>query len=293
MRQIIKSFLLICTIVLFIRCERYTSIKILDENFLEALIQMGIDTNGDGTIGIEEAESVRYLYLTNKHIFDFTGIESFINLDSLICGNNDFTSIDLSRNTELKYLNCSDNKNLTTLDVSQNTKLKTLHANHNFLGTLDISKNTALEYLSCELNQLKALDVTNNVALKSLRCTLNGITSLDVSNNTALETLTCIYNGLETLDVSNNVSLTKLYCSSNQLPNLNISENIALIDLYCGDNQLSVLDVSNNINLKRLSIDNMPSLYKVCVWEIPFPTPSIAVYTDESPNVYYSTDCSK
>jgi hypothetical protein len=34
----------------------------------------------------------------------------------------------------------------------------------------------------------------------------------------------------------------------------------------------------------------MPSLFKVCVWIIPFP---VQAYTDGSPNIYYTTDCSK
>jgi hypothetical protein len=39
----------------------------------------------------------------------------------------------------------------------------------------------------------------------------------------------------------------------------------------------------------------MPSLYKVCVWEMPFPPsyPSYFVYVNkiDSPNVYFTTDC--
>jgi len=35
----------------------------------------------------------------------------------------------------------------------------------------------------------------------------------------------------------------------------------------------------------------MPSLYKVCVWEMPFPPAFVDVYTENSPNVYFTTDC--
>jgi len=37
----------------------------------------------------------------------------------------------------------------------------------------------------------------------------------------------------------------------------------------------------------------MPSLYKVCVWEMPFPPAGVEVDTSGSPNVYFTTDCSK
>jgi len=34
----------------------------------------------------------------------------------------------------------------------------------------------------------------------------------------------------------------------------------------------------------------MPTLYEVCVWEIPFP---FYVVKDNSPNVYFTTECSE
>jgi hypothetical protein len=40
-----------------------------------------------------------------------------------------------------------------------------------------------------------------------------------------------------------------------------------------------------------LSIGGMPSLNQVCVWTLPFPPSGVDVYTDGSPNVYFTTDC--
>jgi hypothetical protein len=41
-------------------------------------------------------------------------------------------------------------------------------------------------------------------------------------------------------------------------------------------------------------INDMPSLYEVCVWELPFPTEEIYdLDTTGSPNVYFTTECSK
>ncbi len=37
----------------------------------------------------------------------------------------------------------------------------------------------------------------------------------------------------------------------------------------------------------------MPSLGQVCVWDIPFPPAGVDVDTTDSPNVYFTTDCSK
>ena len=52
-------------------------------------------------------------------------------------------------------------------------------------------------------------------------------------------------------------------------------------------------DVSNNTGLLRLLLYSMPSLYKVCVWIMPFPPEHVWVKTNDSPNVYFTTECSK
>jgi Leucine-rich repeat (LRR) protein len=67
---------------------------------------------------------------------------------------------------------------------------------------------------------------------------------------------------------------------------------INLIDLRCWSNQLIHLDVSNNTSLRTLGIRGMPSLTEVCVWEMPITTP-LDVFADDSPNFYFTTDCSK
>jgi len=45
--------------------------------------------------------------------------------------------------------------------------------------------------------------------------------------------------------------------------------------------------------LKSLHIENLPALYKICVWEMPFPPTGVNVYKEGSPNVYFTTDCNK
>jgi len=84
-----------------------------------------------------------------------------------------------------------------------------------------------------------------------------------------------------------------LLCHSNQLSALEISNNTALEWLRCNDNYLTSLDISNNIALQGITLSNTPSLYQVCVWEMPFPPSGVSVDTTDSPNVYFTTDCSK
>jgi hypothetical protein len=81
------------------------------------------------------------------------------------------------------------NNQLTSLDISKNAALIFLECRNNQLTALDVSKNTALSYLEFVNNQLTALDVSKNTALTLLACDYNKLTALDVSKNTMLITL--------------------------------------------------------------------------------------------------------
>ena len=175
MKAILKTLLFLLIVVLLCQCKKdpepVLEVTIPDDNFLNALIELGVDTNGDGIISPAEAEAITFLdvsgtYSANGEIESMKGIEAFINLDTLDCNFNQLTSLDVSKNT-------------------------------------------------------------------------------------------------------------------------------VLTSLICNDNQLTGLDVSNNIVLEGLDLSYMPSLYKVCVWEMPFPPAGVTVNTTDSPNVYFTTYCSK
>jgi Leucine-rich repeat (LRR) protein len=128
------------------------------------------------------------------------------------------------------------------------------------------------------------------------------IKSLDVRNSRIadmagieafvnLEYLDCSSNHLTGLDISNNAGLLYLMCDGNQLTNLEVSGNAPLVDLSCGNNLLDSLDISHNLVLQSVSLSDMPSLNKVCVWEMPFPLDGVKVYTTDSPNIYFTADC--
>lgn len=182
-----------------------------DANFKAYCVQH-FDTDGDGEISKEEALAVTEITVDTKDISSLVGIEHFINLEILDCSlkwrsvlveevihyydseeneiSSKLTALDVSKNTELRYLSCTDNQ-LTVLDISKNTALVNLDCSYNQLTVLDVSKNTALTGLSCPFNKLTALDVSKNTALTDLFCLKNQLTSLDISNNDALIWLTC------------------------------------------------------------------------------------------------------
>jgi hypothetical protein len=169
-----------------------------DTAFLHALIDEGVDTNGDSLISYSEAEAVTSLKIEHfilftgcvdsSNIASYKGIEAFTNLDTLICTCVDADSLNLSSNPKLKYLDCSFNK-LTSLDVSYSTALTSLWCWGNQLTSLDVSKNAVLTELYCFDNKLTSLDVSNNTALEYFDCGGNQLINLDVSHNTALQFL--------------------------------------------------------------------------------------------------------
>lgn len=67
-------------------------VTIPDKAFLYALIDEGVDTNGDSLISHAEAEAITYLGIAGSwdegqpgEIKNIRGIEAFINLDTLRC----------------------------------------------------------------------------------------------------------------------------------------------------------------------------------------------------------------
>jgi hypothetical protein len=250
------------------------NVNIPDGNFKNALISAGVDKNGDSLISYTECEAVKKLDVNSKSISDLTGIEAFVNLDTLDCGDNELTSLDVSGCVALKYLSCYWNQ-LTSLDVSKNTKLTGLSCWQNQLNNLDVSGCILLTGLLCHINQLTKLDVSactaltelvcwgnpladldvsKNTALSDLKCG-DSLTSLDLSNNTALRLLQCNCKKLTSLDVSNNILLEWLECPGGQLTSLSIPKNSALKNIDCRDNQLTSLDVSGNDSLKYLNCE--------------------------------------
>src|SRR5690554_564552 len=132
-------------------------VNIPDVNFKNALIEAGVDTNGDGEIQISEAEAVINLNVNGKDISSLEGIESFVNIEELKCSSNNLVTLDMSQNPNLQRLDCERNQ-LTALDVYQNTNLKILACYTNQLNNLDVSQNINLEILDCPRNHLNILD---------------------------------------------------------------------------------------------------------------------------------------
>ncbi len=245
-----------------------------DPNFRKYMVD-NFDLNGNGKISLTEAKKITSIKVSTVDIESVEGIEYLDNLERLDVSNplgdrissgrkpdgayygvwslpvGKLTSLDLSHNPDLTYLNCGYNQ-IGHLNISKNYLLKELRCYLNPLYSIDLSNNSQLIFLECSSNQLTSLDISNNTDLVSLYCHCNQLTSIDVSNNVKLELLYFAVNNISSIDICNNPALTSLYCNSNQLTSLDVSKNTALTELYCENNQLTTLDVSKNTALKDL-----------------------------------------
>ncbi|PHS63954.1 MAG: hypothetical protein COB12_08830 [Flavobacterium sp.] len=228
-----------------------------DSNFEQALIDLGIDSDGviNGEVLTADVEDVLSLEVQENSISDLTGIEDFSSLQDLYCFGNQLTNLNISQNSVLALLWCYENQ-LTTLNVTQNTLLTELNIRSNQFSSLDVTQNSFLTYLNISSNQFNTLDVTQNLLLTTLVVTYNQFSSLDVTHNTSLTTLRLTSNQFASIDISQNINLTWLTASINQFASIDLSQNLALVSLSIIENQLTSIDVSENAELQGLVCDN-------------------------------------
>jgi hypothetical protein len=229
-------------------------VNIPDHAFKSTLVNnAAINIDIDREIQVTEATAFTgQLFIADASISTLTGLEAFTAINSLYLYYTVVTSLDVSSNTALTYLNCSNN-HLTSIDVSANTALTELYCDYNQLTSVDLSANTALTTLHCTHNQLTNLNVSANTALTAMYCYYNQLTSLDVSSNMDLLTLYIGNNPLTSLNFSNNLNF--LDCEYSQLTSLDVSANTALWYLVCDHNQLTSLNVKNGNNVNFFAFD--------------------------------------
>ena len=228
----------------------YTNIP--DNNFEQALIDLGLDDVIDNKVKTSNINTLTNLNIASKEISDLTGLEDFVGLTFLNCAWNKFSEINVTKNINLTILKCEGSTLLKSLDLTKNTALKYLNCYQNAITNLDITQNTDLEHLLCSVNQLTSLDISQNKNLKTINCGSNKLSTIDLTNNTKLTNLDCNSNQITSLDISNNLLLTTLGAYSNSLQSIDVTKHISLSNLRVETNKLTSLDPSVNISLTHL-----------------------------------------
>ena len=245
-------------------CEnnRYTPIP--DDNFEQALIDLGIDSGApDNQVLTANIEYLTTLNISGKNIESLEGIKAFLSLTELDCSDNYLDELDVSGMANLEILFCGSNFLLTNnpanvtgvLNTTGTISLIELFCANNNLADLDVSININLEKLDCSNNNLSVLDISNNNSLIELNCDNNQISNFIsyAVDNLTLTNISCNNNELSTLLVNRCLALRNLNCRTNALTLLNIDTNAALEVLDFSDNQLADINLSANTNLIALS----------------------------------------
>lgn len=209
------------------------------------------------TINLSKNSSIKELHITNA-IFSYLDVSNNSALEIVDCSNSHhLKELKLGHNTSLKYLNCSETS-ISSLNTENCSALEILNINNTDIQVFDISQNEALKELYCskenkagtlyEDPKIKELDITRNPLLKILNCSSNSITDLDVSNNHLLETLICNDNALTKINTVQNPELRELNITNNiQITFLNIIHNPKLSKLSCANTYISSLDITNTL----------------------------------------------
>lgn len=244
-----------------------------DDNLEQWLVDKGYDNQMDGYMLTSNAQQVggiaiyapdacydvdenmicvwedymNYETRFSNRLTNLAGIEAFPSLINLNLTGNDLDSINITENSQLKYLylnfnsfykidtsgnpyleviSLDNNKIIPELDFSSNLSMEHIALPNIALGGMsgyigpggyfDLSNLTQLEGLSLGNNNLTSVDLSGNPNIKQVRLNYNSLTTIDLSNNTLLEDLTMNMNNLQgTLDVSMCENLMKLNVSNN------------------------------------------------------------------------------
>ena len=129
--QLLFALFLISSITIF------SQTYVPDDNFEQALIDLGYDDVLDDYVVSTTVSAISTLDVSGKNISDLTGIEDFFSLLNLDCSNNQLTSLFIGYAGFLENLYCNDNQ-LTALYLSTNPHLTELNCSSNNLQTLSI-----------------------------------------------------------------------------------------------------------------------------------------------------------
>ncbi len=269
--------------------EFYVQYVEFNDDILESDIVERYDADGDGKISMAEAATVTEINLDN--VSSATGIECFVNLETLILVNTSVQSIDLSNCTELTTLelDCSDlpNVGFRGIDFTANTKLQSLtikdcefDANNFSISTLTELRELTLVASNISANAT-SIDFTNHPKLTSVyTSSVELASSLDFSKCTELVTLGIVgaansfsvnlancteitsidfnRSDFTALDFSSQTKLESLILTSSaDLVDINLSACTALKTISARQAGLTSIDLSKNVNLTSADVAQM------------------------------------
>ena len=199
---------------------------------LPALEKLTIsDCNLSTVAGLENAQKLIYLDLSNNAIRNLEPLSSLLNLRTLKMGHNALTSLEVLRNlTGLAELDVSYNALTTLAPLSDCHGLTSLVANNNQISTLEgINQLTGLTVLNVNKNALTDVNIlSGNISLVELYFSNNSVSNIsDLHTLTNLELLTFANNQVESLPAwPDGCKLRSIDGSNNQIESIAVLKNM-------------------------------------------------------------------
>ena len=269
-----------------------------DFNFCTYILQVyprnPIDKNWDGYLSNAEIQATTYIGVFSEGIKNLKGIGYFTALRELYCQNNSLTSLDVSQNTALMFLNCSGNQISGEAMADLVNSLRSLPSGtdgsfivcddkaktDNTITPAQVkvatdkgwkvlkydSKGNIVDYAGFDPIAINTTNFPDDNFRNYLLAQDYGkdgfLTESEIKCITELDVV--LWGIKELTGIEYLTALTELFCYGNSLKSLDvsISKNTALTHLSCGFNSLKSLDVSKNTALTFLdcSRNNLESL---------------------------------
>ncbi len=151
-----------------------------DTAFEQALIDIGVDTELNGTVPTSAIANVTDLVFNDRGISSMQGLEDFPALVNLWLNDNMLTQLNISANTNLKFV-YAENNSLTALNVGGLNDLEKIGMSGNDISIMNVQGNSNLQLLELVNNNISSLDVSNNNALNRLYVQGNPLTCIKVN----------------------------------------------------------------------------------------------------------------
>ena len=214
--------------------EASSAVAVSSANFPDAKFRQyvldNIDTDKDKMLSAAEIKAAKTIDVSGLGISNLKGIESFTYATDLFAANNKLTSVNITKNTKVAYLNLSNNSLAGTLDLSKCTNLRVVKYGSNKLTKVVMPSKKYLK-------NLDFVDASSNKFTTQANAGLNigdtdyvkSLSEVNASNN-AITSFNCAgFQGI--LDLRNN-KITNLKLE-------NSKEGSQVVSLYLDGNSLS------------------------------------------------------
>ncbi len=166
------------------------------------------------------------LHLDGAGIKGAISLKEFKYLLNLSMSSNSISSVDLSKNKELKFVLLDCNR-IKSIDLSNNAKIEEINLAQNPIAKLDTLMNChklcklSIDNYGYDKSRLKLLDISKNESLEIINIPYNTkLQTLLMPSSDAVKTVIVENCGINELDLSRTPNIRELYAYSNDLENV-------------------------------------------------------------------------